>query len=119
MEGVDSINKRETGIQYEQVAADFLQSRGYNILKQNYYCRYGEIDIIAEENGYTVFIEVKYRKNTMSGSPESAVNGIKRKHIRQAALDFLINSYGTEEIPCRFDIVAITGNQINLIKDAF
>ncbi len=86
---------------------------------QNYYCRYGEIDIIAEENGYTVFIEVKYRKNTMSGSPESAVNGIKRKHIRQAALDFLINSYGTEEIPCRFDVVAITGNQINLIKDAF
>lgn len=55
----------------------------------------------------------------MSGSPESAVNGIKRKHIRQAALDFLINSYGTEEIPCRFDVVAITGNQINLIKDAF
>lgn len=119
MEGVDSINKRETGIQYEQAAADFLKCKGYNILKQNYYCRYGEIDIIAEEGGYIVFIEVKYRKNTMSGSPESAVNGIKRQHIRQVALDFLINSYGTEEIPCRFDIVAITGKQIHLIKDAF
>lgn len=101
------------------MAADFLKDRGYNILKQNYYCRYGEIDIIAEESGYTVFIEVKYRKNTMSGSPESAVNSIKRQRIRQTALDFITTSYGTEEIPCRFDIVAITGNQIHLIKDAF
>lgn len=116
---MDSINNRETGIKYEQVAADFLKGMGYNILKQNYYCRYGEIDIIAEENGYTVFIEVKYRKNTMAGSPESAVNGRKIRHIRQAALDFLARSYGTEEIPCRFDIVAITGKQIHLIKDAF
>lgn len=116
---MDSINKRETGIKYEQVAVDFLQCRGYNILKRNYYCRYGEIDIIAEENGYTVFVEVKYRKNTMSGSPEGAVNSIKRQRIRQAALDFLICNYGTEEIQCRFDIVAITGNQIHLIKDAF
>ncbi|MCI9079581.1 MAG: YraN family protein [Lachnospiraceae bacterium] len=119
MEGVDGINKRETGTQYEKVAAEFLRGKGYNILMQNYYCRYGEIDIIAEENGYTVFIEVKYRKNTVSGSPESAVNSIKIQHIRKAALDFITSSYGTEEIPCRFDIVAITGNQIHLIKDAF
>lgn len=116
---MDSINTRETGIQYEQAAAVFLQSGGYNIIKQNYYCRYGEIDIIAEENGYIVFIEVKYRKNTTSGSPEEAVNGKKRQRIRQAALDFLIKNYRTEEIPCRFDIVAITGSQIHLIKDAF
>ena len=58
MEGVDNINKRETGIQYEQAAADFLKGMGYSILKQNYYCRYGEIDIIAEESRYIVFIYV-------------------------------------------------------------
>ena len=116
---MDGINKRETGIQYEQVASGFLKSRGYNIIKQNYYCRYGEIDIIAEEDGYTVFVEVKYRKDTISGSPEGAVNGKKRQRIRHSALDFLIRNYGTEEIPCRFDIVAITGNQIHLIKNAF
>lgn len=116
---MNGINKRETGIQYEQTAADFLQGRGYNIIIQNYYCHYGEIDIIAEENGYTVFIEVKYRKNTIAGSPEGAVNNKKRQRIRQTALDFLIKNYGTEEIPCRFDIVAITGSQIHLIKDAF
>lgn len=116
---MDSINKRETGREYEQKAADFLQGRGYKVIKRNYYCHYGEIDIIAEENGYTVFIEVKYRKDGMSGSPEGAVNHVKRQHIRQAALDFLIKAYGTEEIPCRFDIVAVTGKQIHLIKDAF
>ena len=116
---MDRINKRKTGQEYEQKAADFLQDRGYKIIKQNYYCHYGEIDIIAEENGYTVFIEVKYRKNDMSGSPGEAVNHIKRQHIRQAALDFLIKAYGTEEILCRFDVVAITGNQVHLVKDAF
>jgi len=116
---VDRINKRETGREYEQKAADFLRGSGYKIIKQNYYCHYGEIDIIAEEGGYTIFVEVKYRKNGMSGSPEEAVNHIKRQHIRQAAMDFLVKNYGTEEIPCRFDIVAITGNQIHLIKNAF
>lgn len=116
---MDRINKRETGRQYEQKAAVFLQDRGYNIIKQNYYCRYGEIDIIAEENGYIVFIEVKYRKNNTPESPLEAVNSVKRKHIRHAALDYLIKNYGTEEIQCRFDVVAITRNQVYLVKDAF
>ena len=116
---MDSINKRETGREYEQRAAVFLHGMGYKIIKQNYYCRYGEIDIIAEEGGYIIFVEVKYRKNGTKGSPEEAVNRIKRQHIRQAALDFLVKNYGTEEVLCRFDIVAITGKQIHLIKDAF
>lgn len=116
---MDNINKRKTGQWYEQKAAVFLKNQGYNILKCNYYCHYGEIDIIAEENGYIVFIEVKYRKNPAYGTPGEAVNSIKRQHIRQSALDFLIKFYGTEEILCRFDVVAITGNQIQLIKNAF
>lgn len=77
------------------------------------------MDIIARENQCIVFVEVKYRKNTRYGSPEDAINSIKRQHIRKTALDFLIKNFGTDEILCRFDVVAFTGNQIHLIKDAF
>lgn len=116
---MDRANKRETGRQYEQKAAAFLKEKGYNIIKKNYYCRYGEIDIIAEENGYIVFIEVKYRKNNAPERPLEAVDSAKRKRIWHTALDYLIKNYGTEEIQCRFDVVAITENQVYLVKDAF
>lgn len=82
-------------------------------------CRHGEIDIIAEDNGYIVFIEVKYRKNGLFGNPLEAVNSVKRNHITKAALDYLVKTFGTEEIPCRFDVVTFNGNNASLIKDAF
>lgn len=114
-----NINKREIGKEYEKKAAIFLESKGYKIIKCNYFCRYGEIDIIAKESEYIVFIEVKYRKNTAFGSPEGAVNNRKMQHMKNAALDFLVKNFGTEEVLCRFDVVAFTGGQIHLIKDAF
>lgn len=77
------------------------------------------MDIVAKENHCVVFIEVKYRKDTRYGGPEGAVGGVKRQHIRKAALDFLIKNFGTDEVLCRFDVVAFTGKQIHLIKNAF
>lgn len=66
-----------------------------------------------------VFIEVKYRKNHLYGSPGEAVGSVKRKHISRAALNYLIEYFGTEEIPCRFDVVTYTGEQVHIIKNAF
>lgn len=114
-----NINKRKIGKEYEEKAVIFLKNKGYEIITCNYFCRYGEIDIIAKENGYIVFIEVKYRKNTTFGSPEGAVNSAKKQHIRKASMDFLIKKFGTDEVLCRFDVVTFIGNQIHLIKDAF
>lgn len=113
------INKRAVGKEYEEKAVAFLKNKGYEIIKCNYFCRYGEADVIAKENNCIVFVEVKYRKNTAFGSPEGAVNSTKKQRIRKAALDFLIKNFGTDEVLCRFDVVAFTGNQIHLIKDAF
>lgn len=112
-------NRRKVGTAYEKEAVLFLKNKGYEIIEQNYYCRYGEIDIIARESDYLVFVEVKYRKNNEMGMPESAVNYTKKKHIIQSAQNYMYEKYKRDDIPSRFDVVAIQGELIHLIKNAF
>ncbi len=119
MTGKSGMNRRIVGGEYEEKAASFLRGLGYEIVEKNYYCRYGEIDIVAKDGGYFVFVEVKYRNSVKSGSPEGAVDETKMRHMRKAALDFLVKRLGTDEIPCRFDVVAFLGGRVHLIKDAF
>ena len=52
-------NKRKIGTEYEKKAAEYLRQQGFLILEQNFYSRFGEIDIIAKDGRYFVFIEVK------------------------------------------------------------
>ena len=73
----------------ENAAADVLRAKGYRILKQNYRCRYGEIDIIAERDGDVSFVEVKTRQSLKFGWPSEAVNEEKIKHIKRAARCYL------------------------------
>ena len=60
-------NTRSTGSCYERKAADYLKQQGLFILRYNYRCRFGEIDLIARDGEYLVFVEVKYRKDNSSG----------------------------------------------------
>ena len=55
------MNKRQVGTQYESMAVQYLTEAGYHILERNFRCRTGEIDIIAKDGAYLVFVEVKYR----------------------------------------------------------
>ena len=68
------MNKRKTGQEQEAKAACFLKTQGYQILERNYRCKKGEIDLIAREGQYLVFVEVKYRSTNESGLPEEAVD---------------------------------------------
>ena len=79
----------------------FLEKRGLQIREKNFRCRSGEIDLIAQDERYLVFVEVKYRKNGRSGSSFAAVHGYR------------------EFPPCRFDVVGIDGEKIHWIKNAF
>ena len=56
-------NTRKTGARYELLAAVHLEKCGYHIIEKNYRCRIGEIDLVACDGAYLVFVEVKYRKN--------------------------------------------------------
>lgn len=122
-------NKREIGAVGEREADEFLQKNGYTILKTNYRVgRLGEIDIIANDNEYICFIEVKTRRTSTFGSPGEAVTKTKQQKIRQIAAIYLTNTRKMDS-KVRFDVVEILMNKtmenansiksINLIKDAF
>lgn len=113
------MNNRRTGSAYEAVAASYLTARGYRVLERNFRCRQGEIDLIARDGRYLVFVEVKYRRSLAKGDPAEAVGPAKQKRIRQAAAFYLYSRGLTCDTPCRFDVVAITGEETALIRDAF
>lgn len=112
------MNSRKTGSSYEKIAGEYLALHGYEILEYNFRCRRGEIDIIAKDGEYLVFCEVKYRKNGRKGTPLDAITIEKQKKISQTAL-YYIATKGKGEVPCRFDVIGILGDEIQLIKHAF
>lgn len=113
------MNKREIGSAYEQKAVEYLEKHGYIIVGQNYFCRYGEIDVIAKKDDVLVFVEVKYRKSSKAGLGESAVDRKKQLHIVKTAQNYMIEKYKTDELSCRFDVIAINGTMLHHIENAF
>jgi putative endonuclease len=90
----------------ETLAAAFLEKAGYKILIRNYRQKCGEIDIIAEDKGTLVFVEVKTRKNTSFGSPFAAVTKNKQRHIGRVAQDYL-SRHRLFHRPARFDVISV------------
>ena len=113
------MNKRQTGTVFEKIAVNELKKQGYEIIETNFRCHIGEIDIIGRDNGYLVFIEVKYRKNKVYGYPEEAVNYKKINTIKMIAMNYLKYKNISFDTPVRFDVLAIEGESIRLIKNAF
>ncbi len=98
--------RHEFGKIGEALATRFLQEKGYEIIRRNFMCRQGEIDIIAKDKNEFVFVEVKTRQNLKYGSPSEAVNEKKRNHIWKAAQYYIyINNLDNEFI--RFDVIEI------------
>lgn len=114
-----TVNKRQIGSSYEQIAMDYLKRQGLVILERNYHCRSGELDLIAKDGTYLVFAEVKYRASEKRGNPLEAVNHQKQQHIRQAARYYLYQHGYAEDTPCRFDVIGILGTELIWLRDAF
>ena len=113
------MNKRQTGADYEALAARWLQEQGYEILEKNYRCRQGEIDLIARDGRYLVFIEVKYRKGSRAGHPAEAVDVRKQRRISRSAAYYCYEHRIPETQACRFDVIGILDGKTEHIKDAF
>ena len=79
------MNRKTTGMSGEKLAADFLTKQGYTIIETN--CRYkeGEVDIIAMDSEFLVFIEVRTKNSRAFGSPEESVTKRKKEHIKNVA----------------------------------
>lgn len=114
----NSTNQRQAGSAYESLAADYLKGKGYQILEKNYFCKIGEVDIIARLENTIVFVEVKYRKSRGHGNPLEAVNQAKMRKICRVA-DFYIMSHKLSEVSARFDVIGILGEEISHIENAF
>jgi putative endonuclease len=108
------------GTIYEDKACEFLQSKGYKILIRNFSCRFGEIDIIANDKEYTAFIEVKARKSDPLVSGLEMIHRSKIDKIRKTALFYASNRADKKY---RFDVLEIVVDKdsfkYNLIQDAF
>ena len=110
--------KKFLGRAGEVKAAEFLKKKGFKIIKTNYKTYIGEIDIIAEDGEYTVFIEVKTRTSEDFGMPSEAVTIAKQQKYYRVATEYL-QKVKKLDTPCRFDVVEIENGQINHIIDAF
>ena len=110
---------RSQGMSRENQAAEFLERQGYQILRRNFSSRYGEIDLVASQGNYLVFVEVKYRKDDRGGHPLEAVDKRKQQRIRKTAEYYCLRYGHGEQIPCRFDVIGILGEEIVHIADAF
>ena len=99
-------------------ARRFLKKKKYKIIKNNYRTQFGEIDIIAVDKNYLVFVEVKTRTSTVYGSASQAVNQNKQRHIKNVALYFLKQN-NLLESNVRFDVIEVYDNEINHIENAF
>ncbi len=111
-------NKRIIGNKGEDLACLFLEKASYKILERNFSCRSGEIDIIALDGDYIVFVEVKYRSSNAYGYPRESVNYYKQRNISKVASYYLLINNAFHK-NCRFDVVEIIGDTIELIQNAF
>lgn len=110
-------DRQSLGKEGETIAARFLAEQSYELVKKNYRYGHGEIDLIVKKDNILIFVEVKFRSCSAFGYPEDSVRAAKRKKVQATADAFIEEINWMSDI--RFDIVAITGNEIEHFQDAF
>ncbi len=113
---------RDIGDQAETTALGFLEREGLKLITRNYRCRSGELDLVMRDRECLVFIEVRYRRDDRFGSAAETVTPVKRERIISAAAWYLQRETEAVDLPCRFDVVALSagdGGKIEWVKDAF
>ena len=105
----------------EDRACIYLQARGMTLLHRNFRSKRGEIDLILQDSGSLVFVEVRYRQQAKFGSAAESVDRRKQAKLVACAQHFLQTHPHTNQLACRFDVVAIDGQDgtINWIRNAF
>ena len=113
---------KKSGDYGEKLAAEYLAGKGLAVTETNFRSRAGEIDIIARDGNYYVFVEVKLRRSLEKGYPREAVGYAKMNRLRRAALSYLA-ARNIGEADMRFDVVEIIcdggGVSIEHIENAF
>lgn len=116
------MDKKALGYKGESFAAEYYKKLGFEITAQNYSCRGGEVDVIAENSDSVIFIEVKTRSENSLYSPAEAVDLKKQKRLTLAAMKYICES--SCEKQTQFDIFEVYSHngriyKVNRIENAF
>ncbi len=114
----------EAGRRAERDACKYLERRGLTLVERNYACACGEIDLIMRDRSTVVFVEVRYRRSRRYGSAAESVDWRKQGKLSATAARYLQEHPKAARQPCRFDVIALTGQgdetaHIDWIADAF
>ena len=112
----------QTGVWGEEIAMAYLREKGFIILERDWHSKHRDIDIIAQQGEYLVFVEVKTRRNVNFGDPIQAIDYKKRRNLCLAINHYL--NYRKVDTPWRFDVITVVGTmssnnmpEINHIED--
>lgn len=97
---------RQIGNEGEELAAAYLESKGYTILEQNYHFERAEVDIVAYNESFIIFVEVKKRATNWFGEPEEYIDDEKMENVYKAA-EAWIYERKMDGAPVRFDVISI------------
>ncbi len=102
---------KSLGDHYEKQAASWLRDQGLSIIERNYRCRVGELDIIARDAAYLVFIEVRARSHPGFASAVESIDRRKRRRLVNTAQYYLQQHPQLANLACRFDVVTFQPRQ--------
>lgn len=118
-----AVDRRARGDAVEAAALEFLQGHGLRLLARNAQARGGELDLVMQDGGSLVFVEVRYRANACFGGGAASVDHGKRRKLVRAAQAFLLRHPQHADAPCRFDVIDACGDpqapRIDWLRDAF
>ena len=104
------------------MACEELEKLGYTVVERRYRTRFGEIDVIANDQGTVVFVEVKTKTDCTFSDPVESVTKQKQRRLVSMAEQY-VAYHRLDDTPCRFDVVAIDASvapsHITIYKDAF
>ncbi len=121
---MDTGTQRDTGDKYEELALAYLQRHGLKLIKRNYLCKGGEIDLVMLDEKTLALIEVRFRRDRSYGGAAASVTRNKQQRIVLAARHLLHTNINLQKYRARFDLVAIEPDhqqqpKIEWIKNAF
>jgi putative endonuclease len=107
----------------EALAVEYLKLRGYMVIERNYRAPSGEIDIVADDHGVLVFVEVRTKTSEEFGRPLETIGALKRMHVSRAACEYLAER-GVSRASVRFDAIGVLlregeDPEIELVQNAF
>ena len=123
MKGADTAWRTAKGQYYEGLALTYLRAHGLRLLQRNYRCKLGEIDLIMQDHGVLVFVEVRFRDSESHGTAFETVDSRKQRKLLRAAQHYLLHHNEHVQRICRFDVLGLSGRlhsfRIHWIRDAF